>query len=99
LYRYLFVISEEAQHMTRAAACRGAGLARLRFGAAAGALAVLFARSHGRAEDIHRAMIARGFTGHFRTLGALHFRAGDAWFTALASMVTVLLRVVVEQVA
>jgi cobalt/nickel transport system permease protein len=46
LYRYLFVISEEAQHMAKAAAARGGsvrGLAsgRTQFGAAAGALAVL----------------------------------------------------------
>ena len=45
--------------MSKAAASRGASLAAMaarpaRFRAAAGALAVLFARSYGRAEDIHR---------------------------------------------
>jgi cobalt/nickel transport system permease protein len=50
LYRYLFVISEEAQHMRKAAMARGATVGGLagnaaRFRAAAGALAVLFARS------------------------------------------------------
>lgn len=101
LYRYLFVISEEAQHMARAAASRGAtagGIAAVpRFRAAAGALATLFARSYGRAEEIHRAMLARGFPGHFRTLGALHFRGGDAAFLALAALAPVLARAAVER--
>lgn len=65
LYRYLFVISEQAQHMAQAARCRGG---RPRFRAAAGALGVLFARSYRRAEGIQNAMAARGFSGHFPTL-------------------------------
>lgn len=90
LYRYLFVISEEAQHMRKAAASRGGSF---RFRAAAAALAVLFARSYGRAEDIHRAMLARGFAGRFRTAVALQFGAADAAFLAAASLAPVLVRV------
>lgn len=102
LYRYLFVISEEAQHMTKAAASRGGSAfgvshSRTRFRAAAGALAVLFARSYGRAEEIHRAMLSRGFTGHFRTLTTLDFGKTDAWFAILGSLAPVVLRVVVER--
>ena len=101
LYRYLFVISEEAQHMTIAAASRGATVrsfaAGARFRAAAGALAVLFARSYGRAEDIHRSMLARGFQGRFQSPGALRFRATDAVFTLFASLAPVLLRAAVER--
>ena len=59
LYRYLFVISEQAQHMRLAALSRGGW----RFRPAAGAVAVLFARSYARAEGVHRAMLARGFQG------------------------------------
>ncbi len=59
LYRYLFVVSEQAQHMRLAAACRGS-LGGAGFRAAAGAVAVLFARSYSRAEGIHHAMLARG---------------------------------------
>ncbi|HWR50158.1 MAG TPA: ATP-binding cassette domain-containing protein [Bryobacteraceae bacterium] len=62
LYRYLFVVSEQAQHMRLAAACRGS-LGRTGFRAAAGAVAVLFARSYTRAEDIHNAMLARSGSG------------------------------------
>jgi cobalt/nickel transport system permease protein len=57
VYRYLFVIAEEAQTMSTAARARGG----FRFSAAAGALAVLFARSWHRAESVHRAMLARGY--------------------------------------
>lgn len=70
LYRYLFVLSEQAQHMRLAAECRtgksSASLATgLGFRAAGGAVGVLFARSYQRAEGIHQAMLARGFDGHF----------------------------------
>lgn len=64
LYRYLFVLSEEAQHMGCARRSRGGGSwARGGMRAAAGSIAVLFVRAYARAERIHRAMLARGFTG------------------------------------
>uniref|UniRef100_Q01RT4 Cobalt transport protein n=1 Tax=Solibacter usitatus (strain Ellin6076) TaxID=234267 RepID=Q01RT4_SOLUE len=104
LYRYLFVISEEAQHMTKAASARGAtvrGLAgnRARFRAAAGALAVLFARSYGRAEEIHRAMLSRGFPGYFRPLSALRFTAADVTFLMSCGVTLVFIRIIIERVA
>jgi cobalt/nickel transport system permease protein len=102
LYRYLFVISEEAQHMAKAALSRGAtagGLAgsKARFRAAAGALGVLFARSYGRAEDIHRAMLSRSFPGRFRSLGTRHFGRSDAGFLAVAALTPAVLRVAIER--
>ena len=102
IYRYLFVISEEAQHMSKAAASRGATAASLtgnrdRFRAAAGALAVLFARSYGRAGDIHRAMLARSFPGRFRTLGTRHFQAADAIFLSVSAATPIAVRVAVER--
>jgi cobalt/nickel transport system permease protein len=98
LYRYLFVISEEAQHMRTAALARGATarnwLARReRFRAAAGALAVLFARSYARAEEIHRAMLARGFAGDFRAVCRLRFRWSDGAFIAAACALLLAVRV------
>ena len=103
LYRYLFVISEEAQHMSKAAAARGTPARPLasggaRFRAAAGALAVLFARSYGRAQDVHRAMLARGFTGRLHPLFDLHFRPADAVFAALASLAPVAARFAMERI-
>jgi len=103
LYRYLFVISEEAQHMRAAALARGAGAGRwnrrARLQAAGGAVAALFARSYGRAEDIHRAMLARGFAGEFRTLEPLGLRRADVWFGALAVAAPILVRIVIERSA
>lgn len=92
VYRYLFVISEQAQHMRMAAAGRGA-----RFRAAAGALAVLFSRSYARAESIHRAMLARGFAGRLPTLAPPAFRASDAAFLAGACALTLALRLGLER--
>lgn len=82
LYRYLFVVSEQAQHMRMAALCRrGSGRRNAaRFHAAAGAVGVLFARSWERADGIYRAMLARGFTGHFPAVEAARFGWHDAAF-------------------
>ena len=104
LYRYLFVISEEAQHMRKAAMARGATVGGLagnaaRFRAAAGALAVLFARSYARAEEIHRAMLARSFPGYFRPLSELHLHRADVVFLAFGVLTPVALRILIERVA
>lgn len=90
VYRYLFVISEQAQHMRLAAqsrcgsgrAGRGGAAAARRFQAAAGALSVLFTRSWERADGIYRAMLARGFTGRFAPSVHPHFHAADYVFAA-----------------
>lgn len=104
LYRYLFVIAEEAQHMRKAALARGGGLRntaarQTRYRAAAGAVAALFARSYARAEEIHRAMLARGFTGRFTALDDLRFGRADAAFAGLAALAVVLARVAAERAA
>ena len=85
LYRYLFVIVEQAHRMRLAGLCRG-GLKRRSggFRAAAGALGVLFARSYERAESIHRSMVSRGFQGHFQLLSSARFSVADAAFVCVA---------------
>jgi len=85
LYRYLFVLSEKAQHMWMAAQCRGG----LRWEAAAGAMAVLFGSSQARAEGIHRAMLARGFAGHVALLHAEPVRSVEILLGALAIVLLV----------
>jgi cobalt/nickel transport system permease protein len=101
LYRYLFVISEEAQHMRAAAWAKSGSVRRVlfnrsKFGAAASALGVLFARSYGHAEGIHQAMLARGFQGSFRTPGARAFGKADAAFVMAALVVLLGARAAVE---
>ena len=95
LYRYLFVISEQAQHVRLAAACRQGTERRRRSGfrAAAGALAVLFARAYYRAEGIHRAMMARAFSGKFVLLGRLEFRLADGLFTLAVAAFLIVVRI------
>jgi cobalt/nickel transport system permease protein len=95
LYRYLFVLSEQAQHMRLAAACRKGSASHRRwsgFRAAAGALAVLFVRSYDRAEGIHRAMQARGFSHRFPLLRRARFSLWDGGFVLLVSSFLVLVR-------
>jgi cobalt/nickel transport system permease protein len=94
LYRYLFVISEQAQHMRKSAAARGGS-----FRGAAGALAVLFARSYQQAGEIHRAMLARGFQGRFHLLASPHFHAADIVFLVLGSAAPLLARAAMERLA
>lgn len=90
VYRYLFVISEQGQHMRLAAACRaGDGKARRsRLRAAAGAVGVLFARSYLRAEGIHQAMLARGFEGRFPLAAPGRIRPADVAFLAVSITLT-----------
>jgi cobalt/nickel transport system permease protein len=91
LYRYLFVISEQAQHMLVAARCRtGPAVTRaMHFRAAAGSLGVLFGRSYARAEGIQHAMAARGYSGRFPTAERPPARSSDALYLALTAAVAI----------
>lgn len=94
LYRYLFVLAEQAQHMRIAATSRSGGAAsrKLRFRGAAGMLGILFARSYARADGIYQAMLARGFDGSFRLLAPARLRAGDVLAAAVFVSLCGLLR-------
>lgn len=95
LYRYLFVISEQGQHMRLAAQCRGGGSSRQqrsRFRAAAGALAVLFGKSYERAEAVHQAMLARGFQQRLVLLSSLRLTVPDVAFLVIAVALPLALR-------
>lgn len=86
LYRYLFVLSEEAQHMRDAHRSRSAGRGwPLRLRAVAAAIAVLFVRSYARAERIHRAMLARGFAGMLPTRYMFRWQVRDSLFLGLTA--------------
>ncbi|HZS49343.1 MAG TPA: energy-coupling factor transporter transmembrane component T [Bryobacterales bacterium] len=96
VYRYLFVLSEQAQHMKQARRCRagqGGRGGRSLGASAAGALAVLFARSYCRAERIHHAMLARGFQGQFAAARPPSLRAADLVFLSVTGAVIAALQV------
>ena len=63
LYRYMSVLLEELQTMTRARTARGYGRSSYPMRLWAAMAGQLFLRSVDRAERIHRAMLARGFDG------------------------------------
>ena len=92
VYRYLFVISEQAQHMRLAAAARRGSSRGNAFQAASGALGVLFVRSWERADGIHSAMLARGFSGAMHPLTAPHFHPADWVFVCISTGASVLIR-------
>jgi cobalt/nickel transport system permease protein len=96
LYRYLFVISEQAQHMRLAALARQGSRKsrRPRFHAAAGALGVLFAKSWERADGVYEAMLARGFRGHLPLAVPLHFHFADYLLLTIASAACLAVRAV-----
>ena len=69
MYRYLFVLTEELDRMVtarRARAFRRSG--RLDWGLLTGLIGVLFLRAFERGEQVHSAMLARGWDGTMRTL-------------------------------
>jgi cobalt/nickel transport system permease protein len=82
LYRYLIVLMTEAAAMRDAGASRAGSIRSLELRKAAGAAGVLFARSYGRAQAIHQAMVARGFDGHIPRFRVIPFRLSDALFVA-----------------
>jgi cobalt/nickel transport system permease protein len=62
MYRYLFVLIDEAERMTRARASRTFAAGRLRlWKSAASVVSQMFIRSSERAERIYAAMLARGW--------------------------------------
>jgi cobalt/nickel transport system permease protein len=81
IYRYLFVLSGEAQAMRTAFLARGGHPGKRALQASSGMVAVLFSRSYEKAVAIHNAMSARGFSGG---LGIPEFRS----FTAVEILVS-----------
>jgi cobalt/nickel transport system permease protein len=93
VYRYLFVLWDEAAALNRGRALRSYGRpADLRlFGRLAGNLLL---RTYDRATRIHRSMLARGFDGTVRFLGTLRLRSADIAFVALWCAAFALMRLV-----
>lgn len=84
LYRYLFVLMDEAMRVMRARDFRGAKRApwRRRLRAVGGIIASLFLRTLERSERIHTAMGARGYRGEFHGLRQLHLGLADGLLLA-----------------
>ncbi|MCU0940503.1 MAG: cobalt ECF transporter T component CbiQ [Burkholderiaceae bacterium] len=81
LFRYAFVIGEEAARMAAARDLRCGGR-RTRLAEWAPLAGHLLLRAFERAQRIHRAMSARGFDGELRSLRALRWTVRDTGFVA-----------------
>jgi cobalt/nickel transport system permease protein len=82
VYRYLAVLRERAQAMLASARARGWGRSSPDRVAVAGSLlGALLVRSLDRSERVHRAMLARGYTGRFPALREMRMRPAD-WLAA-----------------
>jgi cobalt/nickel transport system permease protein len=99
LYRYLFVLSDEVLRLLRARAARSAarpaqpsgGSVLWRARVAGNMAGQLFIRSYERSDRIYNAMLARGYTGHLRTLNP-HTMTRRDWrilSLALAALVVI----------
>lgn len=93
VYRYLFLLADEARRLElarEARTLRRPSLLRLgvQMHYSAGLMGSLLVRSYGRGERVYWAMTARGYTGEMRTLKPPHWtsmdtRAGAFWGAAL----------------
>lgn len=79
LYRYLFIVVDEAEKMQLAIACRSVGpLPARRYRRMLGnAVGTLFLRSLERGEAVYQAMLARGFSGRFPSLAPGRWGLGE----------------------
>ncbi|WP_025323886.1 cobalt ECF transporter T component CbiQ [Deferrisoma camini] len=94
LYRYLFVLADEALRLVRARGLRSFGRRGTGLGVYGSLVGHLLLRTLDRARRIHTAMLCRGFSGEFRTLRTLRFRGADWAFLLGWSALFVMFRLV-----
>ena len=102
MYRYLFVLADEALRLLRARDSRSAYLPSYKSGGTVawrarvvGNMAgQLFVRSFERSDRVYNAMVARGYTGHFLTLNPHFMRSSDWAIGALAIAVLLIFQIV-----
>lgn len=88
LYRYIFVLIDEAMRVRRARDFRGAALAPVgrRLAAVGGIIGTLFVRTLDRSQRIQIAMSARGYRGEVRSLNQLRFAGADVVFLIVVAV-------------
>ena len=80
LYRYLFVLVDEAIRMVRARALRAFSSRRMSLATFTAMVGQLLLRATNRAERIHLAMNCRGFDGHIRMMHATRIGIAEIFF-------------------
>jgi cobalt/nickel transport system permease protein len=92
LYRYIFVLTEEAGRASRARELRSCGKKGMGITSLGTLVGHLLLRTWQRAERIHTAMLARGFTGDFRTNRQPHFGSSEISYVIAWSLFFLFLR-------
>ena len=92
LYRYIFVLTEESGRAGRARELRSCGKKGQGIGSFASLTGHLLLRTWQRAERIHMAMLARGFTGEFHIRRQSGFGITDLGFVLGWSTLFIILR-------
>jgi len=92
LYRYLFVLSSEAERMARARALRTFAPGAMKFKVFVSLAGQLLLRTLDRAERIYLAMCCRGFDGHVRMIRPMSISSKEILFLLGWSLVFVALR-------
>lgn len=83
MYRYIFVLADQAMRMQMARDSRNfGGNRRIVFKTLGNMIGMLFIRSYERGERIYAAMLSRGYTGEMPVTRKLQFRLPDACFAA-----------------
>ncbi|MDD5399506.1 MAG: cobalt ECF transporter T component CbiQ [Dehalococcoidia bacterium] len=81
MYRYMFVLADQAMRMQMARDSRNFGVNRRNiFKTMGNMIGMLFIRSYERAERIYAAMLSRGYNGDIVVVNQLRFRLPDAYF-------------------
>jgi cobalt/nickel transport system permease protein len=92
LYRFVFVLTEQALRIVRARSMRSFGEKRPGLKGFVQMVGLLFLRTLGRAERVYLAMCNRGFDGEVRTMKRLRFTSRDAVFLSLCVFLFVVFR-------
>lgn len=92
LYRYIFVLTEESGRASRARELRSCGKKGQGIRSFGSLVGHLLLRTWQRAERIHMAMLARGFTGTFHASRQTSFGAPEIRFVLIWSSLFIFLR-------
>jgi len=95
-YRYVFVMEQEYQRLTRAMKIRGfkPGTNLHSYQSYAYLVGMLFVHASARADRVSKAMKCRGFTGRFHSLRQFEPGLGNLLFTVIMSLIILLMATV-----
>lgn len=93
MYRYLFVVADEAMRMKRARDSRNFGGRWIWHSKVIGhMIGTLFIRSYERGERVYLAMLARGYDGEAKTLNRQRISISDVLFAGVILISSILIR-------